>query len=282
MLPERRWSQRVYGERYHERVQLRRLRGTDLADLMALSASAGWNQTAEDWLRMLRLQPDGCTGIEDDGRVVASATVIVYGGRLAWIGMVLTLPEYRGQGLARRLMERSMEIAGSAVVRLDASDMGKPLYERLGFVSECPVERWRREAAPVEEAAAGRDSGYDPLLDCEVFGADRSALLADLARQGVRSVHDAFSFSRAGATAAYFGPCIGTAGEDVEELALSFLADHAGQACAWDLFPTHPAAVIAERLGFQPVRQLTRMVLKPAAVEEPDWRIWAIAGFEYG
>jgi GNAT superfamily N-acetyltransferase len=251
---------------------------------MKLSASAGWNQTREDWLRLMRLAPDGCIGIEDAGRVVASATVIVYGGRLAWIGMVLTLPEYRGQGLARRLMEHALSLCGSATVRLDASDMGKPLYERLGFTSECAVERWRRDPGPAESAVQAVELlDVDLTLDREVFGADRSALIRDLVNSGGASRGGSYALERPGAHSAYFGPCMCRSHEDAEVLAGWFVSRHAQEVSAWDLFPHHTGAVsLAERLGFRPVRRLTRMVLHPAAVALPDERVYGIAGFEFG
>src|SRR5919112_5707112 len=105
---------------YHASVVLRSLHAGDLPDLMTLKEAASWNQTEDDWLRCLRLEPDGCFGIEADGMVVASTTVIRYGSDLAWIGMVLTRPEFRGRGLARRLMERAIEYAGNRTIRLDA------------------------------------------------------------------------------------------------------------------------------------------------------------------
>src|SRR3954454_17574772 len=100
---------------------------------MELKQAAGWNQTEDDWLLFLRYDPDGCFGIEVNGRVVASATSMPYGDTLAWMGMVLTLPEYRAKGLARRLTEAAVAYAGARVVKLDASDMGRPLYESLSF-----------------------------------------------------------------------------------------------------------------------------------------------------
>src|SRR5258708_2895319 len=113
---------------------LRRLTAADLPQAMLLKQIAGWNQTEQDWLRALELEPEGCFGIERDRRVVATATTICYGRELAWIGMVLTHPEYRGQGFATRLMRRALEyIDGRHVqwTKLDATPMGSPLYRKL-------------------------------------------------------------------------------------------------------------------------------------------------------
>jgi GNAT superfamily N-acetyltransferase len=267
---------------YHATVLLRTLRADDLPELINLRAAAGWNQTEEDWLRCLRLEPDGCFGIEVDGRVVASATSVRYGSELAWIGMVLTLPEYRGRGLARRLMDRAIEHAGSRTIRLDASEQGQPLYESMDFVPECRVERWRREAAPARSAPAVSPLAYDPAVDRRVFGADRSSLLDDLRRYEGAAVAGAYAFSRPGANAAFFGPCVASNAEAAETLFRWFVGRHAHEPAAVDLFPNHEAAQIAGTLGFRPFRRLTRMVRRPAEVALPDPRIYAIAGFEWG
>jgi len=52
---------------------------------------------------LLELAPQTCFGIEQDRRLVSTATLVCYGRRLAWIGMVLTHPEYRGRGFAHAL-----------------------------------------------------------------------------------------------------------------------------------------------------------------------------------
>ncbi len=112
----------------------------------ALSSIAGWNQTIDDW-RLLLKASAACCGVEIDGRLVATATLICYGRRLGWIGMILIHPEFRRRGLARELVTHVMERAeqlGVETVKLDATDEGRGLYESLGFRAEQAVERWQR------------------------------------------------------------------------------------------------------------------------------------------
>src|SRR5438128_894964 len=124
---------------------IRFLEAGDLPAAAELSALAGWNQTLEDWRMLLELEPEGCFCIEADGSVVATTTLLPHGGQIAWIGMVLTHPGFRRQGLARRLVAHAVERArllGIETVKLDASAEGQPLYESFGFRAEQPVERW--------------------------------------------------------------------------------------------------------------------------------------------
>jgi GNAT superfamily N-acetyltransferase len=63
------------------------------------------------------------------------------------IYFVATLPDHRGQGLARRLLHRALVDArerGLAVSSLQATKMGYPVYERLGYDPICQLQMWER------------------------------------------------------------------------------------------------------------------------------------------
>ena len=248
----------------------------DVEAAMNLSLAAGWNQTPEDWLRIMRLAPGGCFGIDAGGRLAATATVVCYGRDLAWIGMVLTAPAARGQGFATRLMEHAIGLAPVSWIKLDATGMGRPLYLKLGFVDECPIERWELKAAP-----ACREEQQDGLAsDHAAMGADRSALFAILAEEGHLQ-------GRPGTRAVYFGPCASvTVGAARNELC-RFLNRNRDKPVYWDLLPDNGSAVgLAVEFGFRPVRRLTRMVRPGDGIPKPlagdSSLIYAIAGFEYG
>jgi GNAT superfamily N-acetyltransferase len=274
-------------------MQLRLLRHHDLSGAMRLKEAAQWNQTEEDWKLLLELEPEGCFVISQDDVVAASATVVVYGSDLAWIGMVLTLPEFRKRGLASRLMQRTLEFAASRGVRkvaLDATDMGFPLYRSFGFETECIVERWElpANAAPVSSPVVGswRPS---PDLDWLAFGADRSKVLASLARVGAVSVAggEGYAMARPGSKAVYFGPCVAQSPAAAEVLLRWFLAQHSQEPKYWDILLDNQAAVaLAGKYGFQPARRLRRMVrdLRTGVTPlRPNYSYaFAIAGFEYG
>jgi ribosomal protein S18 acetylase RimI-like enzyme len=57
-------------------------------------------------------------------------------GRSAYLFGLRVVPEYRRRGIARALLEASIAAAreaGVKLVTLQASDDGRPVYERLGF-----------------------------------------------------------------------------------------------------------------------------------------------------
>src|SRR3954470_5637296 len=143
---------------------VRVLTPADIPQAMQLKAAAGWNQTAEDWQRVLNLEPQGCFGIDRDGTLAATTTVICYGRRLAWIGMVLTAAAHRGQGLATALMCRALEFTSARQVdwvKLDATPMGRPLYRKLGFSDERPIERWLRPGQAIHAQRASYPAARD-------------------------------------------------------------------------------------------------------------------------
>lgn len=79
-----------------------------LSAALALSAEAGWNQTGDDWRLMIR--HGRAIGLEaPGGRLVASALALPYGGRFAWISMVLVTADWRRKGLASRLMRSCID-----------------------------------------------------------------------------------------------------------------------------------------------------------------------------
>ncbi len=279
---------------------IRSMTPQDIPGAMRLKEAAGWNQTPADWARMLALEPDGCFVDERDGKIAGTATALCYRTELAWIGMVLVAPECRRQGIARGLTRRALaRLRGQGVrcIKLDASDMGLPLYRQLGFVDEQPIERWARRlggAAPAAESAAA-ESGVERLdacreLDRLAFGADRGPLLASLATADGGAAFasaDGYLLGRPGSGACFLGPCAASAETAADRLARAFLAGRASKTVFWDLLPGNaPASRLAWSLGFRPLRRLTRMVLAEGAAPSfgaarPEF-MYAAAGFEFG
>ena len=270
-----------------------RLLGTaDLTSAMELSQQAGWNQTEEDWEMMLRLDPLGCFAIEADDRVAATTTLLCYGNCLAWIGMVLTRPEYRRRGFAQRLMKSALQRADDLKIqsiKLDATPQGQPLYEKLGFKTEQIVERWFHDGRSLHPriepltSSPQYSSQYSLEVDLKAFGANRSTLLQNLAlRHSPHTTAEAYSFSRGGTRAGYLGPCVAETQKAARVVIEHSLRDSSESGWFWDLLSANKNAVqLAEEFGFVPQRRLERMVLGNSPPKN-DEMVYAIAGFELG
>ncbi len=264
---------------------IRPMTKADIPACMALKEAAGWNQTPADWECVIDLQPDGCWVDERNEVVAGSTTVVCYGDELAWVGMVLTLPSFRRQGVARGLMEHALEYCGHRgvrVVKLDATDMGRPLYAKLGFVDEQPIERWKG-AADHSGAFKGFDLETALVLDRRAFGIGQD--VARLASASTEQFGDArgYVLARPGSNAHFIGPCIAETPDQAERLIRSVLAQRPGAEFFWDLLPENRQVTdLANSLGFEPARGLVRMARPGGTSNLGDQSlVWATAGFEY-
>lgn len=268
--------------------QVRRMTVEDIPAALELSTEAGWNQTEEDWRMLTQLAPETCLAIDMDGELASTTTLLCYGPRLAWLGMVLTRKKFRGQGLARRLLSETLALANQMKIetlKLDATDQGQPLYEKLGFRCEQLVERWERAATGSTTILDGRSGSLSPEnlnADRESFGADRSELLGGLAgRNGAFVAGESYALVRPGRVTSYVGPCV-SADAGIAHSLIERCIQNTGTSLSWDLLKqNHNAERIAIDLGFISRRTLTRMVRGKELRGRED-RIYALGGFEFG
>ena len=276
------------------------LAAADIPAAFALSTAEGWNQLPADWARLVRLEPAGCFAARDGDRLAGTVTTISYGGVLAWIGMMVVHPDLRGRGIGAALMRQAIGYArglGIATIKLDATPMGRPLYESLGFVVESELERWQGTASPADgrdQPELARPEELEPLyaLDRAAYGADRSRLLASLAADAAGgplaaardgAAPDGYALLRPGRTASYIGPIVATGAGTGLRLLDGMLARAAGTPVCLDrnLHGHLDAASLAER-GLAVRRGLARMRLGPPVTGSAPASICAIAGPAFG
>jgi len=167
---------------------VRRLGPDDLKRCIALSLDRGWSPEGSKWAMLLVASE--VFGVDaPDGRGLAGVVVLTrWAADYAAVGMMLVAARYGRRGLGRALMEHALRTAGRhATVTLFATDMGRPLYEKLGFVAV------RRNVSFVGRFRAPPGAGADEVrtasaadlraildLDLAAFGADRGHILARL------------------------------------------------------------------------------------------------------
>lgn len=285
-------------------VRLRIMTKADIPAGMRLKEIAGWNQTAEDWMRFLNASEGGCFVAEADGKVRGTVTTIAYEKRLAWVGMVLVDPEDRGKGVGTKLLEIAIESlinAKIASIKLDATPQGKPIYEKLGFQREYEIERWILKRTPEVAAQAdenlSRNAVSERVLemilaeDREVFGADRSQLLRSL-RQSAPEFTGAVwenttlrssAFGRRGSFADHLGPWMAKDTEAARELLRSFVARSRREVLLVDCLKSNAiAGNLLKSMGFEFSRPLTRMYLGANQHPGRTENLCAIVGPEFG
>lgn len=137
-----------------------------------------------DDLRLYRrMQPDGWFGAFDDGHFVGMVGAVNYDG-YAHIGFMVVKPEMQGRGIGRALMEfllNWLDRQKVQIITLDASKMGYPLYEKLGFVEYSQTIVLERQCNTSTTAVTPphisliKHSDIDELVDIDttIFGANR-------------------------------------------------------------------------------------------------------------
>jgi GNAT superfamily N-acetyltransferase len=258
---------------------VRKLGPGDLKGCVALSVDRGWLPERSKW--SLLLAASETFGVDaPDGRGLAGAVVLTrWGADLASVGMMLVAARYGRRGLGRALMEHVIAEAGDATVTLFATDMGRPLYEKLGFQ---PVRRnvsfvgaFRPGASPsagpagpagtagCARAATQADLPALLAVDRAAFGADRGriltrlpgfaeriAVLADHSEHGLTGYAAAW---RNTPSSTVIGPLVAPDAQCAEQL-ITDLAAHAHGTVRLDLDPDRPELPAwAHRHGLEPV-----------------------------
>lgn len=278
-------------------MRIRRMTIDDIALGMDLKGQAGWNQTEADWRRFLHLEPEGCFVAELNGQGVGTTTTCVF-DTAGWIAMVLVDTAYRHRGIGTRLVEHAishLEQSGVSSVRLDATPLGRPIYERLGFVAQFDLFRWQGIAASepaVEAVSLVTPDRFDAIcaLDRRVATVDRRRLLLRLVEERPETAsifmrgEDVVGYAmvRPGSRAMQIGPAMALTSE-----AGTALADWAFGCCAGgEVFvdipvDNQPATRWAASKGLSQQRVLTRMCRGPAVCDDAAG-LWASSGPEKG
>jgi GNAT superfamily N-acetyltransferase len=105
-----------------------------------------------DFVRALGELPKGAANLYTallDGAPAAGLLTVDH-EQDCWVTFVATYPEARGRGLASALMTKALLDArdrGCTTTSLQATKMGQPVYERLGYRDFGPVQMWERRKA---------------------------------------------------------------------------------------------------------------------------------------
>jgi len=275
-------------------VEVRRLTDQDLPQALDLSALIGWNQTIQDWQRLLTIAPDGCFCAWIGEQLVGTATRVIYHDTLAWVGMVLVHPEFRRKGIATLLLNECHR-APKLTYKLDATEAGQKVYELLGYSVETKLGRWVKKQAgapgPRGEQGSRLKTGLDRLaeFDMTALGVPRGKLLERLVSESISSreiIHPdgrlvGYALARAGRRADYLGPVVACNPGTARDMITSILGD-LGQDVYWDLMEDNiHAKKLALELGFEKERNLVRMRRGPVVAGE-NVTYYAISGFETG
>jgi predicted N-acetyltransferase YhbS len=114
-------------------VHLRPFEPADVRQAQALSSQQNWAHRVEDWQFALSLGAGVVA--ERNGKVMGTALSWKWGADCATIGLVIVAPELQGQRIGNRMMQALLKDLAPRHVLLHATEAGRGLYERLGFVA---------------------------------------------------------------------------------------------------------------------------------------------------
>lgn len=287
-------------------VSLRTMTQADIPLGMRLKSQAGWNQTLADWQRFLALSPSGCFVATADGVEVGTAATFTFGS-VGWIAMILVDPAARGKGVGSAMMNHCLAYLQSqnvSSVRLDATALGKPVYDKLGFVDQFKLVRYQGtlptnepfdvSSACVVASITSQHHAAIQSLDESSMKTDRGGLLDLLVKQATDEAADhalvamegqkvtGFCLARRGANAAFIGPCVAVTPAAGEALLQAMTQTFAGQNVLIDIPVDHPQATAwAKANGLKKQRELTRMCKGEPVLESVE-NLWASSGPEKG
>jgi GNAT superfamily N-acetyltransferase len=173
-------------------VSIRDLADADLeaADAMLKLAFRGPVSRLDDLRLYRQIQPDGWFAAFQEGRLVGTVGATNYGA-LAHVGLMAIHPDAQGQGIGFALMQFLLARLEQQVpmVLLDASEVGRPLYDKLGFVAYDETFMFQRQSgarpagAGMMNAMPERAPHIQPISvreldelvqwDTDIFGANR-------------------------------------------------------------------------------------------------------------
>lgn len=273
-----------------DRVDLRAMTPQDIDPMADLVLAGGWSDFRSQFA--FAVGNPACLALIAELRGAAVGVGVgTRNGAVGWLGPIFTTPPLRGRGVGRALtaeVARGLEAAGCDALLLAATELGRPLYERLGFVADgryhvlSGAASALPDAGPALRAAAPGDGDALRALDRWASGEERAHLIESLgAPRWV--VNDATSQRLRGYTLATpwgAGPVVAADPED----ALALLSRSATVAADGTITAVLPGenragrAILAE-IGFDEVRSLPRMRRGREVRWHPEaiWRLFSFA-----
>ncbi len=163
---------------------IRTMAEADLDFAASCAAAEGWlTETREEFETFLASDAPGCLIAERDGRRGGVCIASCY-GRQGFIGELIVLRAFRGNGLGPQLFSRAVDYLqnrGCRLISLDSVPRATSFYASSGFRKVCRSLRFRGriqgESRPTVRPMTSKDFFRACDLDQQAFGADRSRFL---------------------------------------------------------------------------------------------------------
>lgn len=104
-------------------IRVERLREAKTGNIVSLSSYIGWDYNREEIETIFNAGMYTVFGMREE--LIASAAIILYGEKLASIGMVIVHPDYKGRGIGKIITEACVKsVSAHTPIMLIATDEG--------------------------------------------------------------------------------------------------------------------------------------------------------------
>jgi len=285
-------------------VEVRAFNKRDIEFAVKSCQTIGWGYLPSDFERYLKSEPGGSFVAEENGKPIGHVFSISY-GEIGWIGMLVVLPEFRGNGVGAFLTKTAinhLRSVGVKTIWLESVPKAISLYQRLGFKDVFDCLRLRKSR---EIGLKGSSRGEVEIMktqhinkiasfDAAYYGANRAKTISLLyhenpglclvKRTGTRLL--GYAMCRRTETGYRIGPC--TCDPDRPEAAEELLTHCIARlGDKTDISVGTPSLCrsglrVLKRLGFETRSSSLRMYLGEPGRQGDPRGIFAIGGPEKG
>ncbi|MBA2377667.1 MAG: GNAT family N-acetyltransferase [Actinomycetota bacterium] len=270
------------------RAELRPMAARDVGRTTRAAAEVGWGGQRRQ-ISFFQNHPDCVGSVAESGGGIVGASFGAANGRVGWLGLIFVSPAFRGLGLgsalARAAMD-SLESLGCRSLVLVATEMGRPLYEKLGFGVETNYRGFAGPGAASDDIEGFRrvsSENFEEVLrlDRRVTGGDRARLLGAMPRGWMLAGEEGEVRAHYFAAPWGGGPAIASdfeAGKKIVDLRRS-IAGPEGSVRAWLTDENVRGRGYMGEIGFEEFRVSPRMVYGERVEWEPEglWGIFSLA-----
>lgn len=176
-------------------VELKTMNETHLAEACELTRRLNWPHRYTDWQQALWLG-EGVVA-EENGKLLGTTLFWRWGRDYASLGLVIVADEAQGKGTGKALVQAALTALEGSHVRLHATEAGKGLYEKLGFMATGQVSQHQCLQLPefssvlpvagsILRPARPEDTAVLTALDTQAHGQVRPRLIAMLQKNAAR------------------------------------------------------------------------------------------------
>ncbi|PKA41454.1 GNAT family N-acetyltransferase [Rhizobium sullae] len=275
---------------------VRAMRPGELELVLEWARQEGWNPGLDDSLAFQEADPSGFF-VGAVGEVpVGSISVVKYGEGLAFLGLYIVHPDFRGKGYGRALWKAGVASAADRTIGLDGVPAQQENYRKAGFEPAYTTVRYGGVPKTLPQSLLLAHPVSDKLdglfrYDASIFTEPRNAFVAAWCkrRRGRKTVIVRKSGKIRGYATirrCYEGYKIGPLFAADAETAAALLAELLPEAGGEPVFIDVPAAnrealALAESLGLEPVFETARMY-RGAAPHMPLKNVYGITTLELG